>query len=582
MPLFYINLFFTLPLCAKTSSVVLLMLSQTMKEKIELHFENLKESNSYYKDVFSRQVDKFQVGTWIHNCLYLVQHTPIHLVEAKCKAESLGHDELAKFYETKIAEEKGHDQWGHDDLDKLNQKAPSYPLCDSMIRIVEHNHRMIQEDPHLYLAHIYLAEYFTVIAAPTTIDALQKNSNIDPQCLSIFGNHAELDKEHVQEWEDIIAKLVDSAKYEERFHEFLEVSMAGYYDFCEEVSTYPKARELKVKSLPNQDGWKMEKPFIEKLSLGKIESYMVGLQATHPMLGDVTASAVAQDQPPEEKAWFELMERIGIVRAMASDAVDLKVKPFSGDEISYLSKSIVFPSLIQPETTDFQHSKSNGIALHNTWENACRHAAYEAIERHFVLSTWLGTRRPRILKKAEPKFESLSGMYEVCQVEFGSTQVPSIRERVYSCGVFLLPRMFSSKKKVPFVFGCGGHGSLKEALDKAEREALQRLSFLWGEDIPMEEPSFSPDPLYHQELYLWPKKHQMIKDWIQGRYFEEDTSIDDGEIDLAFVDLSEYSLNDEHFIAKAFSEKIIPLVFGKPEIGPFKGLDTARKVHPIA
>ena len=91
MPLFYINLFFTLPLCAKTSSVVLLMLSQTMKEKIELHFENLKESNSYYKDVFSRQVDKFQVGTWIHNCLYLVQHTPIHLVEAKCKAESLGH-----------------------------------------------------------------------------------------------------------------------------------------------------------------------------------------------------------------------------------------------------------------------------------------------------------------------------------------------------------------------------------------------------------------------------------------------------------------------------------------------------------
>lgn len=558
------------------------MLSQSMKKKIELHFENLKDQNPYYQDVFSKKVDKFQVGTWIHNCLYLVQHTPIHLVEAKCKAERLGYKELAEFYETKIAEEKGHDQWGHDDLHKLTEEIQSYPLCDGMIKIVEHNHKMIQEDPHLYLAHIYLAEYFTVIAAPSTIEALQKNSNIDPRCLSIFGNHAELDKEHVQEWDDIIRNLVDSSRYREKFYDVLEVSMKGYFDFCKEVSHHAKPSEFHVQSLPTQDGWKVEKPFIEKLSLGDINSYMVGLRASHPLLGQVTASAVGQDQPPEEKAWFELMERVAIMRALSSDDPNLKTRLFSGNEATTIAKSSIFPSLVAPGSNEFQHSKSNGIALHNTWENACRHAAYEAVERHFILSTWLGKHKPKILKTVDTKFASLSGKYKVCHVEFGSTYVPSIGETVYSCGVFLLPRLFSSKKKVPFVFGCGGHKSLDEALKKAEREALQRLSFLWGEEIPSEEPSFAPNPMYHQELFLWPKKHKMIKDWIQGRFFKKELEVDDSEIDLTFVDLSEYSLNEEHFIAKAHSEKIIPLVFGKPQSGPFKELEEGRKVHPIA
>ena len=127
--------------------------------------------------------------------------------------------------------------------------------------------------------------------------------------------------------------------------------------------------------------------------------------------------------------------------------------------------------------------------------------------------------------------------------------------------------------------------TLRHAQDKirnrsSKNEAVQRLGFLWGEEIPQDPPDFSPTPLFHQDFYLYEKSHDLVLKWLHGDYFEP-SARSHIRLEIQLVDLSLPEMSKEFCVAKAVCREAIPLVFGRFGKGPFKNLASSRLIHPI-
>jgi hypothetical protein len=141
--------------------------------------------------------------------------------------------------------------------------------------------------------------------------------------------------------------------------------------------------------------------------------------------------------------------------------------------------------------------------------------------------------------------------------------------------LFLLPK----QPRAPLVYGFGAARDIEAALAGARREALQRLAFLWGEELPSEPPALAPTPDYHQEYYLHPPHHAVLRDWLSGKLRRAGKRAPKPLLDtqpVSFVDLRPAGLRRELAIAKAVSPRACLLRFGavsKRQLTP---------PHPIA
>jgi hypothetical protein len=79
------------------------------------------------------------------------------------------------------------------------------------------------------------AEYYTVLAAPAWLDALEKRCAIPRSFVSVIANHIELDREHVTEGLFEIDQLVDPNERSELV-ESLHEAMALWDAFFAEVA----------------------------------------------------------------------------------------------------------------------------------------------------------------------------------------------------------------------------------------------------------------------------------------------------------------------------------------------------------
>jgi hypothetical protein len=141
----------------------------------------------------------------------------------------------------------------------------------------------------------------------------------------------------------------------------------------------------------------------------------------------------------------------------------------------------------------------------------------------------------------------------------------------------------------PLAYGFAAHLSREDAIKAAANEAVQRLGFLLGEPIPQAVPSFSPTPDFHQEFFLFPPSHELLRRWLEGNPdasgSQGGTAVDDGrrhrDDEVLFVDITPNHLRGSVFVTKALCSSAEPLVFGEP--APHRAnTGEARRVHPIA
>lgn len=327
--------------------------------------------------------------------------------------------------------------------------------------------------------------------------------------------------------------------------------------------------------------WTVTETFRNQVTIERLNIILDGISATHATYGDVVGSAAYLQMQPTNESWFELLERITIVEAIGSGLERFRLRdPKSGQAKGFLARTLIFPETHMEAKGLYQFAKSNGVALDMTWERACQKAAFELLESHLVLNSWLGVTRPvDVPAPSAPSVTKLSRIYDVRWISFGQQNADCFASPVHACGVFLFPK---DNQMHPLAFGLGAELRLEEALLKAEREAIQRLGSLWGKEIPRQVSELTPSPLCHQEYYLCPENHPVILDWLDGLFAKSAEALPPSETaTLAFADLS-MGQPRQFQVAKAYSNAVIPLIFGTwPERG-FSRLDRRRQLHPIA
>lgn len=213
------------------------MLSQTLKSKVESYFYRVKDTNPLFDNARKGKITEKEVGAYLVNILYLIQHTPIYLNYAVRKAEERGQEEIAWFFKTKMGEESGHDKWAEKDISALTkefQYTPPSQICPEISSLVSYLKEVIDKDPALYIAYIFLAEYFTVLLGPQWLNDLETECGIPKSMMSVIGNHVELDKEHVLEDIREIDRLIQDAD-EKKYVEVLEKAISLHEHFCSRV-----------------------------------------------------------------------------------------------------------------------------------------------------------------------------------------------------------------------------------------------------------------------------------------------------------------------------------------------------------
>ena len=225
-----------------------------------------------------------------------------------------------------------------------------------------------------------------------------------------------------------------------------------------------------------------------------------------------------------------------------------------------------------------RYSLSNGVACHETWSQACEAALLELVERDRVLRSWYGIGAPpRLLDVVPESLEPFSSRYLIssCLLDGVSRE----EEPIEVAGVFLFPR----SPQLPFAAGFAAGRSEVDALERAARETIQRVGFLWGEDISEVAPSFETTPEYHLDYFLYPPHQEQVRSWLEGRVAEPSGSgaPEPRTSEVSYADLTPSHLRGRLSVARAVGGGHLALVFGEGH--PSLSSDPVeRPVHPVA
>ncbi len=212
-----------------------MQLVNELKARVEQYWKHLRINEPYNKAILEGRATPEMVTRFLVNVHYLIQHTPIHLDLAIRESEKRKLSKLKAFFENKKREEVGHDKWAEDDLAVVNKKrqlkTQDATVDPTMKHLISHIELIIATDPYLYLSYIFFAEYLCVICGPETTEALETKCGFPPKSMTVVENHAELDKDHVHEWEAIMKDIVDEKVYRPLFFANIEKTIILHEKF---------------------------------------------------------------------------------------------------------------------------------------------------------------------------------------------------------------------------------------------------------------------------------------------------------------------------------------------------------------
>lgn len=317
------------------------------------------------------------------------------------------------------------------------------------------------------------------------------------------------------------------------------------------------------------EGWTAPEVFEDILALETLQVRRAGVAATSPSGVEMTGSAAVvlpSSHDPVDRAWFELFERVAIVEAMDAGGSH-RVRARTGEVVSILPVAEVFP---ESGSVEWCFAKSSGVAIHASWRQACDAALSELIERDRVLRSWYGETTPRSLGHLR---EDLPTTHVWSAWSFPAPE-PSDIEVV---GVVGLP----SDPTHPTAMGFAARSSVRAALAHAQAEALQVLSFLWGEAIADPPESTPPSAFGHLEHFQVPRRRVILEDWLTGQHSRYAPEIQTQSVGrVTFVDLTPSWMERGLRVAKAISPDVHPLAFGR---SPFTAhLPERCRIHPIS
>jgi hypothetical protein len=325
------------------------------------------------------------------------------------------------------------------------------------------------------------------------------------------------------------------------------------------------------------EGWSEPERFEDVIDVGGLPMHRAGLSSTTDG-AEALGSAADWEGLPSARAEFELLERVTILDASRARGVPFRTRTLAGELSGEVPVDAVFP--VSPEPASWAYARSNGAALYSDWAGACTRALHELAERDRILRAWLGQTAP-VRVAMDPSAAPIARMrsYEWSAFSFPAPADHDFAPGVEVVGVFGFPCAPSE----PFAVGFGARDSVTGALAAAAREALQLLSFLWGEPVSSQAPDPTSTPMCHLETYQARDRQELLRRWLEGRhraYGRKDGSGEPtGRASVAFVDLTPAWMQGNLRVAKALSDAALPLTFG---LSPLTAqLPEELRIHPI-
>jgi len=326
---------------------------------------------------------------------------------------------------------------------------------------------------------------------------------------------------------------------------------------------------------PLPERWSPVEAVEDAIVVGGVELRRAGFASRDDRGHEVTGSAVEIDGEPARRAYYELLERVVVMDATRERRPSYALRSREGRPLGWHRGDLVFPESAAAD--QYRFSKSNGVALHATWQDAASRAAGELAERDRILRAWAGELRPARLE-LDPAREGITVPSTHAWIAFAVAETDSRRfgaafEVVGVAG-------FPSDGEAPVALGFAARHGRSEALRAAFTEATQLLGFLWGEPVPPEVPSFAPTPVFHLEAFQAPPARELLRAWVEeghGRFAARPAA---EAPDVAFVDLTPAWLGGSAHVAKAVAPGAVELVFGA---APYLAhLPSELRIHPIA
>jgi pyrroloquinoline quinone (PQQ) biosynthesis protein C len=226
------------------------MIANALRAQIAEYAAAMRRSNPIFYKAEDGTLTSGQIARYLANVHHLILHTPIYLDRARDRARALGDEPLAMHYQHKKGEEAGHEVWAERDIAQVSPRVAApirLDVAPAVRDLVAYLAAIIDEDPALYLAYILFVEQLTVLGGPEWLELLETRCGIPRTSMTVVGNHAELDREHVEEALEIIDDLVGDPRKLPRLREVIDQSSAYYDRFCAEVTetTHDDARQLR-------------------------------------------------------------------------------------------------------------------------------------------------------------------------------------------------------------------------------------------------------------------------------------------------------------------------------------------------
>jgi len=222
------------------------MIGEALSDEMVRYAARVRQENPLFTKALDGTMSPPLIARYLANVHQLVLHTPVHLQRARKAAEARGDAELAKHFQHKLGEEAGHDAWAAKDREGLAKRTGATAqdgVTASMARLLVHIEGLIDKDPALYLAYILFAEQLTVLMGSEWLELLESRCGVPRTLISVVGNHAELDKDHVADALDEIDELVGDPSKLPAMREALLASISKFDEFCVEVTSTSKDRD---------------------------------------------------------------------------------------------------------------------------------------------------------------------------------------------------------------------------------------------------------------------------------------------------------------------------------------------------
>ncbi len=173
-----------------------------MKSIVERLYQDQLSNGLFFKALRSGVFTITNLKCYMSNVYHVIKLTPELLTAGMTKADTLGLPALREYYKLKYREEADHHSWALEDIIKINEHYGLSGIDEPLASIIELRRQLFQDsetNPYSYVAYIFVAEYFTVLAGPWILAQCRDTCNIDTKFLSVVESHATLDAEHVPE-----------------------------------------------------------------------------------------------------------------------------------------------------------------------------------------------------------------------------------------------------------------------------------------------------------------------------------------------------------------------------------------------